>query len=156
MFGRKEDSFVKKDLAGQKFGRLTVIKPTEERYRRCVVWECVCDCGNICYKPSSHIGKHTFSCGCLHKQVVENNCKIDVTDGTKLGNLNEKLSKNNTSGVKGVSRHRDKWLARIKIQRKTVYLGVFYSIEDAVKARKKAEEEYYQPILQKHGKELKQ
>ena len=33
-----------KDLTGQKFGHLTVIKDTGERKNRQVVWECECDC----------------------------------------------------------------------------------------------------------------
>lgn len=33
------------DLTGQRFGRLTAIRPTEKRLRGNVVWECRCDCG---------------------------------------------------------------------------------------------------------------
>ena len=34
------------DLAGQRFGRLTAIRPTEERKHTSVIWLCRCDCGN--------------------------------------------------------------------------------------------------------------
>lgn len=59
-----------KDLTGQKFGHLTVIKDTGERKNRQVVWECECDC-----EKHSHIkvvGQalrtgHTTSCGCSRK-----------------------------------------------------------------------------------------
>ena len=37
------------DLTGQRFGKLTAVRPTEERLNRQVVWECVCDCGNSAF-----------------------------------------------------------------------------------------------------------
>ena len=42
-----------KNLVGQRFGSVVVIAPTEQRYRRYMVWECRCDCGKINYIPSS-------------------------------------------------------------------------------------------------------
>lgn len=57
---------------------------------------------------------------------------------------NEKLSKNNTSGVTGVSfsKKLNKWLAYIKINYKTVHLGCYLEYDDAVSSRKRAEEKY--------------
>jgi hypothetical protein len=58
-----------KDLVGQKFGRLTVLKHIDKndtcnRTR----WECRCDCGKISIVAGCHLrsGK-TKSCGCLHR-----------------------------------------------------------------------------------------
>lgn len=34
-----------KDYTGQKFGTLTFIKKTDKRIQDCVVWECICECG---------------------------------------------------------------------------------------------------------------
>ena len=60
-----------KDLTNQRFGKLTVIKPTEQRQNQCVVWECKCDCGNITYvKSNSLLSGNTKSCGCLHKELL--------------------------------------------------------------------------------------
>lgn len=59
-------------------------------------------------------------------------------------NQNISLKSNNTSGVTGVGLDsRGRWRARVTInkKRKTVYVG--WSFEDAVKARLKAEKEYY-------------
>ena len=60
-----------RDLAGQRFERLTVICQ-DERVGRYVSWKCVCDCGNIVRRVLSHnlIDKHTKSCGCLHDELV--------------------------------------------------------------------------------------
>lgn len=74
-----------KDLTGQKFGRLTVVKLDEEtpqsptkngNFR--VRWWCKCDCGNTELKSvlSSHLTSGKIqSCGCLHHEACsgENN-----------------------------------------------------------------------------------
>ena len=64
-------------LVGQKFGKLTVIKPTNERINNSIVWECVCDCGNKKNVPT-HLLKsgHTKSCGCLVRETQG----IDITN----------------------------------------------------------------------------
>ena len=59
--------------------------------------------------------------------------------------MNTHLYNNNTSGYKGVkwNEHCGKWEADIQVNKKSIYLGVFDSLEDAVKVRQKAEEEYF-------------
>ena len=59
-----------KNLTGQKFGRLTALEPTNERYiDGSVVWLCKCDCGHL-LKVIAHnlISGHTRSCGCLRPE----------------------------------------------------------------------------------------
>lgn len=53
-------------------------------------------------------------------------------------NLNRRTQKNNTSGVKGVCWHKPskKWVAQYKKE----HLGYFTEFDDAVKARKEAED----------------
>lgn len=56
---------------GDKFGRLTVIKETDERttYRN-KIWLCECSCGNLCKIPTASLTSgNTKSCGCLVKDV---------------------------------------------------------------------------------------
>jgi len=59
----------KKELAGQRFGRLVVLYDTGERKGGQVVWRCRCDCGNevnvVGYNLTSG---HTTSCGCYHRE----------------------------------------------------------------------------------------
>lgn len=59
--------------------------------------------------------------------------------------INRRMFKNSTSGYRGVSFHiRDKkWHARISQNNKLIFLGSYENIEDAVIARKKAEQEYW-------------
>lgn len=45
---------VTKDLTGQKFGRLTVIKFLYKENKN-TIWECKCSCGNECEKTSSYL-----------------------------------------------------------------------------------------------------
>ena len=58
-----------KDLTGQKFGNLTVIKADHQKKNHSWVWECLCDCGNICFCTSSALNSgHVKSCGCRRKK----------------------------------------------------------------------------------------
>lgn len=58
------------NLAGNKFGRLTVIKRSNEKGRR-VKWLCSCDCGGSKEVVADQLlsGK-TQSCGCLKKESI--------------------------------------------------------------------------------------
>ena len=62
----------------------------------------------------------------------------------------DKPPANNTSGVKGVSWNKEKksWDAYINVHGKRIRLGRYGKFEDAVKARKRAEEEYFQPLIE--------
>lgn len=68
------------DLTGQKFGKLTAIRPTEERGGSgAVVWECLCDCGKTTFVDRGNlISGRSQSCGCSRG--------IDLT-GQKFGKL---------------------------------------------------------------------
>lgn len=58
---------------------------------------------------------------------------------------NMSISKNNTSGFIGVYFQKgfNKWCARIRIDKKVVHLGSYENKEEAIKARLKAEKEYF-------------
>ena len=59
--------------------------------------------------------------------------------------FNTLISKNNTSGYKGVYWHKkhNQWEALISFNKKQIYLGLFDNIEDAIKARQQAEIKYF-------------
>lgn len=54
------------------------------------------------------------------------------------------MNKNNTSGHKGVnwSEEKNKWHAKISVNRKRIHLGYFVKLLDAAKAFEKAERRY--------------
>lgn len=57
-----------KDLTGRRFGRLVVRHLTGERRNGCVVWHCLCDCGeHVDVKSGALASGNTKSCGCLKR-----------------------------------------------------------------------------------------
>ncbi len=70
--------------------------------------------------------------------------------GTNIGVIStNKPYKNNKSGVKGVRYEpsKKKWRADIRVNYKAILIGRFNTFEEAVKARKKAEEKYFSKYL---------
>ena len=80
----------KKDLTGQTFGKLTVLKDSGERKESFIIWECLCSCGTKCKVSSQLLLRgSTKSCGCLRKEVSSNNIKKNKLNlkGMKFGKL---------------------------------------------------------------------
>ena len=79
-----------KDLSGQQFGRLSVIRPTDARKNGEVLWECLCDCGNTVRVVGSALKRGgSRSCGCLRKEDVAKRASknsVDLT-GQRFGRL---------------------------------------------------------------------
>ena len=137
------------DLTGQRFGKITVLHKAENLGVK-TAWLCQCDCGQeIVVRTNSLRSGHTRSCGCAGGPQ---NARQGLTyvDGTCVEILrSKKIQKNNTSGVPGVTWiQRDRlWRATICFKGKRHYLGGYRRLEDAVKARKRAEESLYDSFL---------
>lgn len=77
--------------------------------------------------------------------------KRGFVDGTVTWAKDIKVNTKNTSGHKGVSllrakagrRKKDAWRAYITVKRKQINLGVYENKEDAIMARKLAEQKYF-------------
>lgn len=83
------------DLTGKKSGKLTAVKPTNERINNKVMWECICDCGEkTVVSYSNFSNKAIRSCGCLRGR-----CMKDISTKT-FGRLKviECTGKTNSSG----------------------------------------------------------
>ena len=69
-----------KDLAGQKFGRLTVVRrgtthvlPSGQRQ---TMWDCLCDCGNTTTVNTGNLKSgRVVSCGCYNREVQKRRCR---------------------------------------------------------------------------------
>ena len=74
-----------------------------------------------------------------------NNRKTNLRFATHKENMiNRKISKNNTTGYIGVYISKKmEYKSRIGVDRKTIQLGTFDNIEEAIKARLKAELKYF-------------
>jgi HNH endonuclease len=69
---------------------------------------------------------------------------INLREATSAqGQANRPTPRSNTSGAKGVVRHKDVWRAQIGVNSQTIYLGLFKSKEEAINVRKQAEEKYH-------------
>lgn len=78
------------------------------------------------------------------KESRNDNRKSNLRIATKSqNNINKGLRSNNTSGATGVGHSNNKWYARITINKKRIQLGVFNSFDEALNARKIAEEKYF-------------
>lgn len=60
-------------------------------------------------------------------------------------NMNQHLRSDNISNTKGVwfDKTRNKWVAEIKISNRKKFLGRFVNLDDAIRARKEAEDKYF-------------
>lgn len=68
-----------KNLVGQRFGFLTVIKLAEKDHRNLVVWECVCDCGNTTIVLGGTLKNGgTKSCGCYRIALVKSRTRRKI------------------------------------------------------------------------------
>lgn len=149
-----------KNLLGMKFGILTVIEKIGKDKTGQLVWKCKCECGNITHLTSnSLINKGTMSCGCLRQKVdvklgQEAFKEKYLVEGTNLAVISRnKPISTNKSGVTGVrwDKTRKKWIATIEFQGKARFLGRYNDKENAIKARKKAEEELFSSVLEKYN-----
>ncbi|MGL6219188.1 MAG: hypothetical protein ACRC36_14215 [Lacrimispora sphenoides] len=157
------------DLSGKKIGMLKVIKMVRKDGKD-TYWECMCDCGKKTVVTAGNLKSgHTKSCGCLHKNVCRQKIQRDMLneksrmkmidtvgliDGTMIAMLNDKPPLTNKSGVRGVfwDSSREKWGAVIKFKGKQYYLGRYEKKEDAIRARKEAEDELWKPFIEEHCK----
>ena len=132
------------DISGKRFSSLVALYPTDQRDSRgFVIWHCRCDCGNtVDVSYNALLYTNVKSCGCRKKAHCQNlGDYLTYTDGTSIDMIrSKKVPTNNTTGHKGVYFIKGKYVAKIVFQKKAYYLGVYEEIQDAVQARKEAEE----------------
>lgn len=131
-------------------------------------YHCICECGNTMDLFFNQLEtKGIQSCGCKQKEQAreimkdENSpvrkiTKLSRFNGTSAFKLNQKLSKNNTTGVKGVTKVKNRYRANITISNKKIFLGSFETLSEAARARKRAEEKYFKPIIDEYQRRLSQ
>ena len=145
------------DLTGQRIGKLTVIERSDQYgsrgKRQTKLWKCLCDCGAITYKATDTLTNPDISMcqDCAAKYAITHaraNLRFEGgTQITKIKNCAEESR--NLSGVRGVylDCKTGKYRARLKFQGKLYNLGSYALLEDAVKARRKGEEEIFDAFL---------
>ncbi|KFN88913.1 MULTISPECIES: AP2 domain-containing protein [Streptococcus] len=130
-----------KDLSNYENDNFKVLKKVESKNQR-AMWLCKCKhCGNTIELHSNNINKY-HSCGCLRtgasKEYMESIRDVESLKSTKP-------TKKSTTGVRGVYYQKKKhsYQAFINVNKKEKYLGSFKTLEEAAKARKEAEKEFW-------------
>lgn len=146
------------DRTGQRFGSLVVVGRSEKRGKRgsrtVPLWECRCDCGATVYRAMDSLTTYkNCSCeNCLHQTKTKDMREYaGFCEGTQISRINDmRPTAANTSGVRGVhfDNRSGRWVARLKFKRRTYYLGSYTKIEDAAKARARAEEDIFESYLE--------
>jgi hypothetical protein len=108
-----------KDIVGQKFGRLTILRKVKSNKYRQARCECECDCGNkvivLIYNLKN---KKTKSCGCLQKEEVKKRFTkhgmkkyplYDVWSGMRKRCCNPRHAKFKIYGARGI-KICDEWI----------------------------------------------
>lgn len=109
------------DLTGKIFGRLTVTGTDSTTHARSTMWNCRCQCGNICtVRAANLIDGITRSCGCLKKEFY----------------ATADQSSNKTPGVYRSGRS---WAAKITVDGLMFDLGTYQTPEEAAAVRAEAE-----------------
>ncbi|MBS7577455.1 AP2 domain-containing protein [Enterococcus sp. MMGLQ5-2] len=140
----------KTSLIGKKFGLLSVFEYSNNKNASKRYWKCQCECGNLTVVSQGNLlSGHTKSCGCLQKKEQRL-----FADGTCIDVIASKMVPvNNRSGHKGISKSGDKWLAYITFKGKRYALGAFENLNDAIIARKNAENKLFEPLIKKYLKQ---
>ena len=75
------------DLSGRKFGKLTVLKQSDDDTKHGVRWICSCECGKQT-KATTHdlLKGRRKSCGCVHSELMRAMQIQDIT-GQRFGRL---------------------------------------------------------------------
>ena len=148
----------KEDLTERQFGRLEVLGRSDKRgsrgARTVPLWECRCACGNLTYKATDTLTNSKLSmCQECATQYAAAKMRENAgfVEGTQISRItSNKLIASNTSGARGVyyEPRTGKWRARLRFQGKFHNLGTYANFEDAVQARKDAEERIYGEFLE--------
>lgn len=158
----KHVNSIRNDLSGAEFGRLKAIKPIGSDKYRNIIWECVCDCGNVLNVLSQNLTSgNTTSCGCICKENIKKENAKNFVEDTNVAIIKNLIKDNKSnitaSGVKGVGwdKKRNKWRSYIIFKGKHYHLGYFLDLENAKEVRKEAEKKLFSEFLDWYENEYK-
>lgn len=135
------------DYINKKFNNLTLIRnlnKIDKNNSKLALFKC--DCGNVKELVFTQVlNGNVKSCGCMQGKLSDES-KEKQRDRILNFHKSSKF-KNNRTGHSGVSKVKDKYRVRICIHNKSIHLGYFENLEDAIKARKDAEIKYFDKEL---------
>lgn len=135
-------------IIGRKYGKLIVISQADD-----TTYICKCECGEIVKRHyDSIVNKQTSSCDSCSKKskaiAVKEKVFFDGTQPSRIA-LDKQPTKANKSGIVGVNwdKSRGKWQASLRFKGHKYNLGRFDNIQDAIDARKEAEQKIFGDFL---------
>lgn len=129
----------------------------KQSYHFVPIMECRCrKCGNITKIPLPRLNasqaRECAECARKNLKTGHEISKSAAVEGTSILAIDgrRKKNKNNSSGYNGISKFSKsgKYRAYINFRRKQYNLGLFNNIDDAIAARKEAEEKIYGSFLE--------
>ena len=139
------------DYIGKRFNHLTLIKnlnKLDKHNSKLALFKC--DCGNEKELVFTQVlSGEVTSCSCK-KRGKNSNLTLTSVKNKKMEFYKNQTQKNNKTGYTGISCINGKYRVRIQINHNSKHIGYFNTLEDAIKARKDAEEKYFKPILEKY------
>ena len=156
---RRRGGHARRDLTGQRFGRLTALYPVEKKDRRTATsacWRCRCDCGKETdVYAASLLHGLTRSCGCLnHEHRVRMHEYMHYGNDTCVERLvrAQKNAAENKAGFRGLSLMRGgRYRAVITFRKVHYHLGCYRDFDEAVQARLEAERTLHQGYINAYG-----
>ena len=125
-----------KIVIGKEYGWLTVDAATEKKdYRGRTLYHCVCRCDGVRYVAADRLlsGK-VLSCGCLQRktwqQLGGSKERLGWTEEQEAARIAKRMQ-----GSKGIYQKGDTYIAQMKIDYKTYYIGSYDTKDDALQAR---------------------
>lgn len=144
------------DLAGKRFGKLTVIERAGATKAGTALWLCACDCGGTTKANATSLRRgDTVTCGCGRAEqgraVREKLLNEHTVDGVQVPLLTRKTRSDSSTGHKGVYKRvrngKESFEVNITVKGKRYYAGPFSNIVDAITARKELEKTYHAPYI---------
>ncbi len=151
---------MRSDLTGKQIGKLIVLGPSDKRGRRgkrtVPLWECRCECGEICYKATDTLTNpdESMCAKCADiSHTTKARAKAGFVDGTQVTKIRDMSRGQITdNGIRGVSFHKksNMWRAHLRFKNQNINLGYYHNFADAVKARQRGEEKYFGTFLEEY------
>ena len=150
-----------KARAGERYGSLIALRPmnkmglAKERY--VIFWLCRCDCGREIVVSDKALQNGSIrSCGCIEGSVSLNvlvgnpkdSCWKEFPQDFIVGPVyGRKTSRISFADAVGIQRRGRKYIATLELDGANVELGAYTTVDDAVEARRNAQEMYVRHVL---------
>lgn len=120
----------------KKYGWLTVDAATSKKdYRGRTLYRCICNCGGVLFVAADRLlAGRVLSCGCLQRKRCARFGGYKERNGWTPEQEAARIAKH-MIGSTGIYQRGESYIAQIKIQYKTYYIGSYDNRDEALEAR---------------------